>query len=66
LPLYRIETKVGECEEAVKPRLVEAKSELAALKHVASERFAIETISKPADVAAMMAAEVKLEKVTTE
>lgn len=44
-----------------KPRLIEAKSSLAALEYVTAQRFTVEKVGKAADVAKIMASGVMLE-----
>jgi len=53
--------KVTDKNSPDKPRLVKATSASAALKHVASAQYAVETMENPTSVAELMAAGVQLE-----
>jgi hypothetical protein len=56
MPLYKVATKGSDTN-----RLVEAASSQAAVSHCAHGLFTASTITKPADIAALMGAGVKLE-----
>jgi hypothetical protein len=57
MPLYKISTTGQE-----KPRLVEATSEAAALKHAAVGMFSASRVTSPVDAAALMSSGIALEK----
>lgn len=58
MPLYEI-TTTGEDAK----RLVEADSSAQAIRHCATGKFTARTIQKPAEIAALMGAGIKLERV---
>lgn len=55
--------KVTEAVEGAKPRLVEANSAAAALRHVATDKYTVETMANPTEIAHLMAGGVTLETV---